>query len=64
MYETIPFFSCARGLWPGAELYILGMSLNHLLTELKISVNIYARTLKFGMQHPCMQSLRFRRNKL
>ena len=63
-------FSSVPGLWPGAELYI---SLHHTLTDwvgewvsrwvrkLKISVNIDARTLKFGMEHPWAHWLRFRK---
>ena len=27
------FISCAPGLWPGAQLYILVLSLSHSLTE-------------------------------
>ena len=41
--------------------------LSHLLTywvtKLKISVNIDARTLKFGMEHPWAHWLRFRKNQ-
>ena len=29
-----------------------------------LTVNVDARTLKFGMKHPWTQSLRFRKNKL
>ena len=39
--------------------YIFGMSLTECLTDsvkkLKISVNIDAKTLKFGMEHPWAQ---------
>ena len=65
-------FSCAPGLWPSAQLYI---SLRHWLSDsvtewlsdwvrkLKISVNIDARTLKFGMEHLWAHWLRFRENQ-
>ena len=32
--------------------------------KLEISVNIDARTLKFGMKHPWTQSLRYRENQI
>ena len=67
-----PLISSAFALWANAELYILGPSLTNLLTyflspsgrKLEKSVNIDARTLKFCMNHPWTQSLRFRENQI
>ena len=73
------FFKVETGeayVWANAELYILGPSLTYLLTylltfslsfserKLEKSVNIDARTLKFCMNHPWTQSLRFRENQI
>ena len=45
-----------KGLWPGAQLHILGMSLSECLSnrvrKLKISVNMVARTMKLDIEHP------------
>ena len=38
-------------------------SLSHSVRKLKISVNIDARTLKFGMEHPWAYWLKFRKNQ-
>ena len=64
--------SSSRFCWSLTQHYI---TLCHLLSEwvtdwvseyvrkLKISVIIYARTLKFGMEHPWAHWLRFRKNQ-
>ena len=63
-----PLISSAFALWANAELYILGPSLTYFLPysgrKLEISVNIDARTLKFCMNHPWTQSLRFGENRI
>ena len=69
---NIIIFSSAFALWANAELYILVPSLTDLLTDLltdsgrklEKSLNFDARTLKFCMNHPWMQSLRFRENQI
>ena len=63
-----PVFSSAPGLWPSAKLYIslchcVGDWVTRWVRKLKISVNIDARTLKFGMEHPWTHWLRFRKNQ-
>ena len=70
--DSSNIFSCAPGLWPGAQHYI---TLCHLLSEwvtdwvseyvrkLKISVYIDARTLTFGIKLPWIHWLRFRKNQ-
>ena len=45
----------------GAQLYILGMSPR--VRKLEISVNIDASSLKFGMEHPLVHQLRFRKSQ-
>ena len=59
---TSPIISSVFSLWANVELYIFIPSLTNLLTspfflhssgrKLEKSVNIDARTLKFGMQPP------------
>ena len=63
-----PVFSSAPSLWPSAELYIslrhcVGDWVTRWVRKLKISVNIDARTLKFGMKHPRAHWLRLRKNQ-
>ena len=50
--KVFNIISCVPGLWPVAQLYILDMSLTESVRKMKISFNIDARTLKFGMEHP------------
>ena len=65
-----PIISSAFALWANAELYKLVHSLTNLLCgppcgkKLEISINIDARTLKFGRNPPCTQPFRFREKKL
>ena len=77
MKFAMSIFSCAPGLWPEAQIYI---SLRHWVTQLltdsvtdwlsdsvrklKISVNIDARNLKFGKEHPWAHWVRFRNDQL
>ena len=64
-----PLISSAFALWANAELYKLVHSLTNLLCgppcgkKLEISINIVARTLKFGRNPPCTQPFRFRKKK-
>ena len=69
-------FSSAFALWANAELYILGTSLTYFLSfflpfslpfsgrKLEKYVNNDARTLKFCLNYPWTQSLRFREKQI
>ena len=70
---TSPIISSAFALWPMQSstswsfhllTYLLTNSLPFSKRKLEKSVNIDARTLKFCMNHPWTQSLRFRENQI
>ena len=74
LFERI--LSSAFALWTNADLYILLPALTyilpHFLTDLLTHslqqrvgriLNFDVRTLKFGMKHPWMQLLIFRKNQ-